>query len=322
MDFDFTEDEQQLVEGIRRLCAGRFSMNRVRQGEGRRALDIDGWAALAAAGVFSLRLTGEEGAGLGMAAAALVFEQLGRALVPGPLAGTEAAAGVVKGAASGESPVGILRRPVGPRPPVVVGDLGSLGAVLVVDVQGLWRLEPDSLEAQEIDQPLDPLTPLWRVQHIPLGERLGDAVLAGRVWCDHLVLCAALLAGMASATCDLAADYAKVRRQFDRPIGSFQAVKHMCADMLVRAETARVGVHAAAVTIDQPDVGDVRRAGAGAVLLAAEAALTNAKTCIQVHGGTGFTWEVPAHLYLKRAVVLSQLLEPADVWADTVAERF
>jgi len=131
-----------------------------------------------------------------------------------------------------------------------------------------------------------------------------------------------LLVGMAAATSDMAVAYAKVRRQFDRPIGAFQAVKHLCADMLVRTETARAAVHAAAVNVDQPEVGDAMRAAAGAALLASEAALSNAKTCIQVHGGMGFTWEVPAHLYLMRArVVANQVGRPARL-AQLVAERF
>jgi alkylation response protein AidB-like acyl-CoA dehydrogenase len=96
----------------------------------------------------------------------------------------------------------------------------------------------------------------------------------------------------------------------------------MCADMLVRTETARSAVHAAAVTIDQPDVGDAPRAAAGAALLAGEAALANGKACIQVHGGMGFTWEVPAHLYLMRARVLSDSCGPASALAEAVAESF
>ena len=110
--------------------------------------------------------------------------------------------------------------------------------------------------------------------------------------------------------------------QFGKPIGSFQAVKHLCADMLVRAETARAAVHAAAVTVDQPDVGDAEVAAAGAGLLAAEAALGNGKACIQVHGGMGFTWDVPAHLYLMRARVLAESLGPAGDLAELVAERY
>ena len=327
MDFELSRDEGELADAIRRLCAGRFPLEQVRAGEERRALDLGDWSALAEAGVFSLRQGGEEGAGLGLAAAALVFEELGRALVPGPLASTEVAGGLVKGAASGEAPVGLVRRPPGessalPALPVLVGDLGSLTTLLVVDDEGLGALDAASLDAEPVSQSLDPLTPMWRLAHVPAGERVGDGRDAARLWRDHLVLCAAQLVGMAGATCDMAVEYAKQRRQFGVPIGSFQAVKHLCADMLVRSETARAAVHAAAVAVDQPGVGDDRRAAAGAALVAVESALANAKACIQVHGGMGFTWEVPAHLYLKRAVVLSQGLGAPGALATAVAERF
>ena len=102
----------------------------------------------------------------------------------------------------------------------------------------------------------------------------------------------------------MAVAYAKERSQFGRPIGSFQAVKHLCADMLVRVELARAAVHAAAVTVDQPEVGDAHGGGRRCQAAGDEAALENGRTCIQVHGGMGFTWEVPAHLY-KRARVLA-----------------
>jgi alkylation response protein AidB-like acyl-CoA dehydrogenase len=130
------------------------------------------------------------------------------------------------------------------------------------------------------------------------------------------VLVAAQLAGMAGATGDMAVAYAMERQQFDKPIGAFQAVKHICADMKVRAEVARAVVDAAAVTYDDPGVGDVDRAVAAAKLVAGEAAIANAKACIQVHGGMGFTWEVDAHLYLKRAWVLDRLFGSAEGHAE------
>ena len=114
-------------------------------------------------------------------------------------------------------------------------------------------------------------------------------------------------------------EYAKHRRQFGRPIGGFQAVKHLCADMAVRAEVARCAVQAAAVTADQPDVGDPSRAAAGAKLLADEAALANGRSCIQVHGGMGFTWEVPAHLAFKRSRVLATQFGTDDQLAEQLA---
>ena len=94
----------------------------------------------------------------------------------------------------------------------------------------------------------------------------------------------------------MAVQHAGGREQFGRPIGAFQAVKHLCAQMLVRAEMARGAVYAAAVTADPVDI-------AAAKLLADEAAVRNARDCLQVHGGMGFTWEAEVHLHLKRAWV-------------------
>lgn len=327
MDFELSDDERSLAEAVRRLCAGRFSMERLRAGEGRRSLERGDWKALAEAGVFSLRLPeADGGAGLGTAHAAVVFEELGRALVPGPLAASHVAAVVVKGAGSGEVPVTLLHRPPpaaweGPLP-VVLDDLASVGAVVVVDDRAVEVMSPQDLDAEPITEGIDPLTPLWLVRRLPAGEIVGDAGSARVLWRDHLVLSAAQLVGMAAATAEMGTAYAKTRRQFDRPVGAFQAVKHLCADMLVRAETARAAAHAAAVTADQPEVGDPVRAAVGAALLAAEAARDNAKACIQVHGGMGFTWEVPAHLYLKRARVVAQRLGRPERLAETVAERF
>jgi alkylation response protein AidB-like acyl-CoA dehydrogenase len=84
----------------------------------------------------------------------------------------------------------------------------------------------------------------------------------------------------------------------------------------VRAEVARAAVDAAAVTYDDPGVGDVDRAVAAAKLVAGEAAVANARACIQVHGGMGFTWEIDAHLYLKRAWVLDRLFGTAEAHAE------
>ena len=132
-------------------------------------------------------------------------------------------------------------------------------------------------------------------------------------------LTAALLVGIATAETDLAVAYAKERRQFGRPIGSFQAVKHICADMLTRAEVARAAVYAAGVHLDGHGDGDTARAVTGAMLLASEAAFANGKACVQVHGGMGFTWEIDAHLYLKRAAALIALHGGADTYAEEMA---
>ncbi len=291
-------------------------------------MDRAGWVELADAGVFALRLDEAPGGlGLGCAAAAVVFEELGRALVPGPILATHLAAGVVPGAADGTVMVGAVHRPPrrgtrGGSGPIVVAHLGSLDVLVVVGEDSLAVVDPASLDAVAVDRSLDPLTPVWRIDELPAGDRVGGPDETARWRRDAAVIGGALLVGLAGATVDLAVAYAKERQQFGKPIGSFQAVKHLCADMLVRSEVARAAVHAAAVTIDQPDVGDGERAAAGAGLLATEAALANAKTCIQVYGGMGFTWEVPAHLYLMRARALAEELDGAEALAEVVAERY
>ncbi len=124
---------------------------------------------------------------------------------------------------------------------------------------------------------------------------------------------------MAEASTDLAVAFAKERQQFGRPIGAFQALKHLMADMFVRSELARGAVYAAGVTLDDPAVGSVERAAAAAKVTAGEAAIGNAKTCVQVHGGMGYTWEIDAHLLLKRAYVLEPAFGGRDDWADRMA---
>jgi len=329
VDFELSDDEVALAEGVRRLCAGRFPLDDLRTAEGSSVVvDTDGWRALADAGVFGLRAGGDDGLGLGMAEAAVVFEELGRALVPGPLVATHLAAtyGIVPGAAEGEVVVGSVERPApsGGRAvvPIVVEHLGALGTLVVVEDDGISLVEAGTLDAVPVARALDPLTPLWRVDRIPVGRRVGSAEQAARWRREEDVLDASLCVGLAFAMLDMAVEYAKGREQFGRPIGSFQAVKHLCADMLVRAETARAASHAAAVTIDQPDVGDPERASAGAALLAAEAANANGRSCIQVHGGMGFTWEVPAHLFVMRARVVAARMRPPASLAETVAERY
>ena len=168
---------------------------------------------------------------------------------------------------------------------------------------------------------LDPLTPVSRLAApLPHGERIGDATTAADLRLAGAALSAALELGLAEAATDLAVAYAKERHQFGRPIGAFQALKHLMADMFVRAELARSAVYAAGVTLDDPSVGSVTRAVASAKVTAGEAALGNAKTCIQVHGGMGYTWEIDAHLLLKRAYVLEASFGTRDDWSDILAD--
>jgi alkylation response protein AidB-like acyl-CoA dehydrogenase len=319
MDFRVDDDQRELAEGIRSMVAGRLPLERVRTREGAaRVMEAGDWAALGETGVFSLTLPEPAGIGLGLADATVVFEELGRALVPGPLVGTFLAAltGAVDGAADGKVQVGALC--AGHPGPILVEHLGSLDALLVLEADSAPQLlaPAPSGGAHQMAHALDPLTPMWRLDSLPFGGSLAQD--GGRLWRDGTLLTAALQVGHAAAVLDLAVAYAKERQQFGKPIGTFQAIKHMCADMLVRAEVARAAVHAAACLADAPDVAAaeaavagctpsqlLERSVSGAKVLADEAAITNARTAIQVHGGMGFTWEVPLHLHLKRSRVLA-----------------
>jgi alkylation response protein AidB-like acyl-CoA dehydrogenase len=315
MDFVLSEDQSALQDAMRKQLSGRFPMAEVRALEAVGGVDRARWLELAEAGVFSLRLPeGRGGVGLGMAEAVLVFEELGRALVPGPLVATSMAASLIDDASIGNAVVGVLSRS-----DRFAEHLTVLDTLAVLDDDGIWLVEPSAVQAVAASQSLDPLTPIHRVSVLPQGTRAGDAAVAQRWWLEGAVLTAALQLGIAEAVTDAGVAYAKERVQFDKPIGAFQAVKHILADMLVRTEIARVAVYAAGVTVDDPTVGDAAAAAAGAKLLAGEAALANAKACIQVHGGMGFTWEVDAHLYLKRAWVLETTFGSGDNHAEALA---
>ncbi|HEV2685156.1 MAG TPA: acyl-CoA dehydrogenase family protein [Actinomycetota bacterium] len=311
MNFDLDQDERALQAAIRDLCKGVFPMETIRSLESSGGVSEDSWRALADAGVFSLRLPESDGgAGLGMTAAVIVFEQLGRALVPGPLVGTHLA-----------KTFGMPGQRVtfAHRDDLLISNLDSSDVVAVIDAEGVWLISQNGIAAESIAQPLDPLTPASRVSSLPQGDKVVDGTAVPRVRLEASALTAALLVGIASAETDLAVAYAKERRQFGRAIGSFQAVKHICADMLTRAEVARAAVYAAGVHLDGNGDGDTARAVTGAMLLASEAAFANGKACVQVHGGMGFTWEIDAHLYLKRAAALIALHGGADVYAEEMA---
>ncbi|MFI5632965.1 acyl-CoA dehydrogenase family protein [Streptomyces sp. NPDC051664] len=295
MDFQLSDDQRALRAGIRELLAGRFGRDRMRAALDA-GTDVDRvlWGELGAAGFFALRLPeAEGGVGLGLPESVLLFEEAGRALLPGPLAATHLAAGAVKGAAEGGTVVAVLDEG---RP---VAHLGSADALIALVGGEMRVLEGAALRefvrgAAHPVRSLDPLTPLHRVTApAALGDSRAGAE-AARFRQEGVLLAAAEQLGSAARTTEMAVQHARGREQFGSPIGAFQAVKHLCAQMLVRAELARTAVYAAAVTADPAEI-------AGAKLLADEAAVRNARDCLQVHGGMGFTWEADVHLHLKRA---------------------
>lgn len=311
MQFIPTDEQRALQTGVREICDRAFPRERlhaIADGDAP-AIDPTRWQQLRDAGVFDLRRPETEGGvGLGYPDAVLVFEELGRALVPGPLVATHLAAGRVEG-----SVVAVVERRSAP---LLIEHLDSLDALVVLDDESAHAVEPTAVTGVAVNRPLDPLTPVFEVPNLPTGERVEASIDWRR---DGALLTAAFQAGIATAVTELATTYAKQREQFGRVIGSFQAVKHLCADMLVRAELARVAVEAAGVICEQPEGEDPNRAVAVAKCVADDAAVRNVRSCVQVHGGMGFTWEADPHLYLKRAWLLAQTFGHADRQAETVA---
>ena len=321
MDFRLTGDQRALRDGVRELLAKRFGSERLRA-------VVDGgpsgevWDALAGAGLFALRRPSErDGLGLSLAEAVLAFEEVGRALVPGPLVATELAA--VHGAFAGPpGRAGVVRLPsAARRGPVLVERLPELAVVLVLDAEAgeVRTVEPDRLAATSRQvRSLDPLTPLWELTApLPRGALLPGAD-PERLWDEGTLLTAAVQVGLATRAVESAVGYAGQREQFGRPIGAFQAVQHLCAEMLGRVEPARAAVRAAALSaapggpLDPVEV-------AGAKLLADEAAVRGARDCLQVHGGMGFTWESDVHLLLKRAWLLERMFAGTAECAERLA---
>lgn len=135
------------------------------------------------------------------------------------------------------------------------------------------------------------------------------------------VLLAAEQVGGAAAALDAAVDYARIRVQYGRPIGSFQGIKHKCADMLVEIESARSAAYAGLWALDAGDDTETAVAAALAQAFCSEAFTKVAGDSIQIHGGIGFTWEHPAHLYFKRAKSSEVLLGTPSYHRELLAAR-
>jgi alkylation response protein AidB-like acyl-CoA dehydrogenase len=309
------------------------------------------WEKMAAQGWLGLHVPEADGGqGFGLGELAVVLEELGYALFPGPVLPTALAAALISrhgsatqrtrhlpGLVDGTGPAavalnaGTLQLESGNGGHTVSGSLrpvlGLPGAALLLaplDDGGWCLLDPRADTTVGALPALDPTRALGQLvaDRAPLPDdwRL-PGVRTDMVRDLALVLASAEAAGAARWCLDTASEYAKVRVQFGRPIGQFQAVKHALADMLVAVEQCAALAWDAAAAWSAPAARDDGDGGrderalcaqmAGAAGL--EAAAHCAKQCIQVLGGIGFTWEHDAHLYLRRAMATRQLL--ADVGA-------
>ena len=254
-----------------------------------------------------------------------MVEELGRACAPGPYLPTALAAAVLQ-AAGGAAAEALLPRiasgeltgavALGRRDARSLG--GTLADVIVVRRSAArgYALDAAAVGATEVQERRPRRGASARIDArrcaaVRRDRRLADST-GERVRELAAVLFAAEAVGVAQWCVDTAAEYAKVRVQFGRPIGQFQGVKHRCADMLARTElAARGGVGRRARGRRRLDNG-AALAIAAAAALAFDAAFLNGKDCVQTLGGIGFTWEHDAHIYLRRAMTLHQLVGTPD----------
>ncbi|HEX3980167.1 MAG TPA: acyl-CoA dehydrogenase [Acidimicrobiales bacterium] len=330
MSIAITEDHRSLAS-----TAADFLIKNGARGAARDLLEADSeglpafWADVAALGWLGLHIPEEYGgSGFGLPELVVVVEELGRAVAPGPFVPTVTASAVIAAAAPAEvkgrllpglvdgSSIGsvALDGAVEIRDGVAHGSAGVVlsgglaNVVLVLVGEDVAIVDPSAGGvAVEIPANLDPTR---RSARMTLdGAPVEVIVGAGQVLVDLArLLFAAEATGIARECTVQASDYAKVRQQFGRPIATFQAVKHHCANMAVAAELATAAVWDAARAADTG--GDqLTYTAALAATLAVPAADHNAQLNIQVHGGIGFTWEHDAHLYLRRATAIEAIID-------------
>ncbi|HVW81829.1 MAG TPA: acyl-CoA dehydrogenase [Mycobacteriales bacterium] len=306
------------------------------------------WSPAAELGWFGLHLPEEYGgAGFGLLEQAVVAEELGRSVAPGGYLPTVHAAAVIAreggalakellaGLADGTTPATVaLGAPAvdategpdgltlaGVSRPVIAGALAKVAILrakagdrvmwCVVDTEGLPVTPIESLDATRRLAAIDVTGVV-----VPPARQLG--LDSHDVYAIGAVLYAAEACGIAGWCLDTASSYAKERVQFGRPIGMFQAIKHRAADLLVLVELIRAAVWDAARSEARDAEG--RLAVSAGASIAFDGAVTAAEACVQMLGGIGFTWEHDAHLYLKRAIGVRQLIGPTTAWRTATAK--
>ncbi|WP_326744254.1 acyl-CoA dehydrogenase [Streptomyces sp. NBC_00121] len=345
MGIAITQEQRELAQSVRGWLARTVPPEEIRKLLDASAPSAPGvrpgyWDGLAEQGLLALHLPeGDGGGGGALLDLAVVLEETGRAALPGPYLATVLASALLGGAGASDlaraladgTRIGAVA--LGPgtltavesegghlldgvAPPVLSGADADLLLLPAASAGGTRWFAVDSAAEGLTVRPhrgADPTRPTAEVRaggvFVPSARAV--RIDSGTVRDLAAVLFAAEACGTAAWALDTAVAYAKVREQFGRPIGQFQGIKHLCADMLVRVEQARALVwDAARAAGEAPETRALVAALAAGTAL--DAAYSCAKDCIQILGGIGFTWEHDAHLHLRRAVVARQLLGAGD----------
>jgi alkylation response protein AidB-like acyl-CoA dehydrogenase len=299
MDFTFTDEQLELKRQARAWLSERYPLDRDWDG-----VQDDRWSELAELGWLGVSVAEEDGGvGLGFVEEAILLEELGYALYPGPYLAT---VGFALAALGPEDRAAVAAGTV--KWSVEVAGLTPwLGSVdKVVDMEGLAQ----DARGQELPT-VDPSRPVGRLEHTN-----GTPLPGPRDIPRARTAMAAEAVGVAQRVLELGIEHASTRKQFGKPIGVYQAVSHQLANTYADVELARSLVYWAAWCVAEDDEQAPIAAGA-AKAFAAEAAVAACERSIQVHGGTGFTWEHPLHRFYKRALWLEGLgSRPSELRAE------
>jgi alkylation response protein AidB-like acyl-CoA dehydrogenase len=305
MDFDLSDDQVALRDGARELLDDFASPARVRAhtaaGD---AFDEQLWRAMVEQGWLGIEVPEPEGGvGLGAVEVAILAECLGAHAAPAPFVPTVLALGALREAGddgwvdrllAGDAHACVAWDPAHP-----VAYAPSADVAIVCDDDGVSVVElaerPAREPAMDLTRELG-----WLSLEGCTRTPLGGADARERLLDRGATFAAADLLGGAAHALEMAVQYAKDRVQFGRPIGSFQAVKHRCADMLVDVEGMRSSVYWAAWSIGA-GAADASVASSTAKIWCSDASKRVMASALQVHGGIGFTWEHDLHFFLKRA---------------------
>jgi alkylation response protein AidB-like acyl-CoA dehydrogenase len=314
MEFDFNEDQKEIKSVARELLGARSSWTRVREAAIAGAYDETLWREIVDLGWPGIAVSEANGGqGRGIVELAVLLEELGYACAAVPFLSTAVAAAIIDrygdgeyldllpGLLNGETRVGVGRSGL-----IVDGADGP--GVLLVDDGRLMQVDSE----RESLVTIDPTRRFGRMaQGQPFaGDWAADTSQAAAALVTTAI--AAEVVGVCQRALEMTLDYVKDRKQFGVPVGSFQAVSHRCAQMLLHTESARSTAYFAAWAADA-DPDRLTEAAALAGAAAATGGREVAASAIQAHGGIGFTWEADVHWLYKRAEVNRALLGGAGV---------
>jgi alkylation response protein AidB-like acyl-CoA dehydrogenase len=304
VDFDLSPDQREIKNVARELLGARSPFAKVRAAAETEAYDTTLWRELVELGWPGIAVAEEHGGqGLGAVELAILAEELGHACAATPFLSTATAAAVIEATGSDRQRARWL-------PGLVAGELtAGIGTrELAADAAGSdLAIVIDGEEAQLIESPAtDDLVSIDSTRRF--ATVVGDGQPLGPGAADRVrTAVAAEVVGVCQRALDMTLAYVKERKQFGVPVGSFQAVAHRCAEMLLHTESARSTAYYAAWAADaDPEL--LPEAAALAAAAAAEGGRSVTAGAIQMHGGIGFTWEADVHWLYKRAQLDAALL--------------